>query len=224
MIIIFGGLMNSSFVLFNNMFYNREEYDTFSDEALIKKMKDGDENAEKCLYKRYTVIVNRISSSFFIIGGANDDLFQEAMIGLIRAVNSYNAEIDCSFRSYAKICIRRQLISAVRMAKAYGIISKCTSICDWYEVENDYITSCGFSAMDNLNPEDVFINKEEKNIYNEIKSKFLSEYERTVLHEYSNGKSYEEISIELHKNIKSIDNALQRIKKKVCINKEKLMY
>ena len=110
--------MNGSLVLFNGLNYYREQYDDFSDEELITRIKNGDENAERCLCKRYTFVVKRITSSFFIIGGNIDDLFQESMIGLIKAVNSYNGKYGNRFRSYAEICIRRQIISAIRKSKS----------------------------------------------------------------------------------------------------------
>lgn len=216
--------MIGSFVLFNSLNYNSEQYDDFSDEELIEKMKDGDEYAERCLYKRYIFVVKRITSSFFIIGGNMDDLFQESMIGLIKAVKSYKAGFGNRFRSYAEVCIRRQIISAIRKSKVNNIINNNISIFDCHDIENVSVQIDKFVEMDKLNPESVFINKEEKNDYLEITSKLLSEFERVVLTEYGKGKSYEEISLALNKDIKSIDNALQRVKKKICGYKEKLIF
>lgn len=216
--------MIGSFVLFNSLNYNKEQYDVFSDEELIIKIKNGDEHAERCLYKRYMFVVKRITSSFFIIGGAMDDLVQEAMIGLIKAINSYKVEFGNSFRNYAEVCIRRQIISAIRKSKVNDIINNNISIFDCYDIENVCVQMDKFGEMDKLNPENVFINKEEKNDYFEKMFKFLSEFERGVLTEYGKGKSYEEISLTLHKDIKSIDNALQRIKKKIYSHKEKLIF
>jgi len=153
-----------------------------------------------------------------------DDLFQESMIGLIKAVSSYKAGFGNSFRNYAEVCIRRQIISAIRKSKVNDIINNNISVFNYYDVENVCVQMNKFGEMDKLNPENVYINKEEKNDYFEITSKFLSEFERIVLTEYGKGKSYEEISLTLHKDIKSIDNALQRIKKKICSHKEKLIF
>jgi len=216
--------MISSVFLFNSLYYNREEYDDFSDEELIEKMKDGDDHAEKCLYKRYTFVVKRITSSFFIIGGSMDDLFQEAMIGLIKAVGNYNAELGSRFRTFAELCIRRQIISAIRKSKVYELINNNISLYDSYDMENDYLSTYKNAEMDKLNPEYVFINEQEENSCFEITAKYLSEFEKVVLTEYGKGKSYEEISLTLNKNIKSIDNALQRVKKKMYSHKKTIIY
>lgn len=213
--------MNGSLVLFNGLNYYREQYDDFSDEELITRIKNGDENAERCLCKRYTFVVKRITSSFFIIGGSKDDLFQESMIGLVKAVKSYNAEFGNSFRNYAEVCIRRQIISAIRKSKVNDIINNNISIYSCSEIASDYIDADKISEMNKLNPENVFIKEEEKSNYFIMTSKFLSRFEMAVLTEYGKGKSYEEISLALNKNIKSIDNALQRIKRKTFSHKEK---
>ena len=204
----------------NNYFYNKEEYDVFSDEELVEKMKHGNEHAEECLYKRYTYVVKRIISSFFLIGGGKEDLFQEAMIGLIKAVNSYDRSLGTKFRTYAEVCIKRQVITAIRKTDAREIIYKSVSLYEFLEFENDCTTFDNYIDADMLNPENVYINEEEKNSCFELSAKILSNFEETVLMEYGQGKSYEEISTSLNKSIKSIDNALQRVKKKICNNKE----
>ncbi len=215
--------MISSISIYNNLNYYKQEYDTFSDEELIHKIKDGNENAERCLYKRYTFIIKRIASSFFIIGGSIDDLFQEAMIGLIKAVNSYDDSYKNSFKGYAEVCIRRQIISAIRKAKSYEMLNKKTSYYDFSNSDAEYTLLEEYADLEKLNPENVLICEEEKNQYYIKASELLSKFERAVLTEYGKGKSYEEISAALHKNIKSIDNALQRVKKKIGNNREKLM-
>ncbi|MGB4438823.1 MAG: sigma-70 family RNA polymerase sigma factor [Sedimentibacter sp.] len=216
--------MISSVFLINSLHYNKEEYDAFSDEELIEKMKDGDDHAEKCLYIRYTFVVKRITSSFFIIGSAMDDLFQEAMIGLIKAVGNYNAKLGSSFRTFAELCIRRQIVSAIRKSKVYKVINNNISLYDSYDLENDFLSTYEYAEMDKLNPEYVFINEQEENNYFEITSQYLSKFEKAVLTEYGKGKSYEEISLTLNKNIKSIDNALQRVKKKMYSHKKRILY
>lgn len=215
--------MIGSISIYNNLNYYKQEYDTFSDEELIEKIKDGNEHAERCLYKRYTFIIKRIASSFFIIGGSIDDLFQEAMIGLINAINGFDDNFGNSFRSYAEVCIRRQIITAIRKTKPYEILNISTSFYDSNNESKEITLLDEYADLDSLNPENVFICKEEKNQYYNKATEFLSSFEKAVLTEYGKGKSYEEISLELNKSIKSIDNALQRVKKKICCNKEKLI-
>lgn len=210
--------MITSINIYNNLNYYKQEYDTFSDEELISKIKDGNENAERCLYKRYSFIIKRIASSFFIIGGSIDDLFQEAMIGLIKAVNRYDEGYGNSFRTYAEVCIRRQIITAIRKTKPYEILNRNTSYFSNDDIECALLEE--YSDLDKLNPENVLICEEEKNQYYNEASKFLSKFERAVLTEYGKGKSYEEISLALHKNVKSIDNALQRVKKKIAATRK----
>jgi RNA polymerase sporulation-specific sigma factor len=214
--------MISSISIYNNLNYYKHEYDRYSDEDLISQIKTGNEHAERCLFKRYSYIIKRISSSFFIIGGSLDDLFQEAMIGLIKAVNGYDVNYGNSFRSYAEVCIRRQIISAIRKTKPYDMLSKNTSFYDFCN-ESEEITILDEYADLNSNPENVLIYEEEMSQYYSLTSELLSEFERTVLMEYGKGKSYEEISIELNKSVKSIDNAMQRAKKKICCNREKII-
>lgn len=215
--------MIGSISIYNSLNFYKQEYDTFSDEELIEKIKDGNENAERCLYKRYTFIIKRIASSFFIIGGSIDDLFQEAMIGLIKAINGFNGNLGSSFRSYAEVCIRRQIITAIRKTKPYEILNISTSFYDSTNESKEVTLLDEYADLDSLNPESVFICKEEKRQYYDKTSEFLSNFERAVLTEYGKGKSYEEISLKLNKSVKSVDNALQRVKKKIFCNKEKLM-
>lgn len=214
--------MISTISIYNNLNYYSEEYDRFTDEELIEIIKSGNEQAERCLFKRYSFIIKRISSCFFIIGGSLDDLFQEAMIGLIKAVHGYDHNYGSSFRTFAEVCIRRQIISAIRKSKSYEMLNKQTSFYD-YVNESEEITLLDEYADFSSNPENVLISKEEKKQYYNMAAELLSSFEKDVLTEYGKGKSYEEISIKLNKSIKSIDNALQRVKKKICCNKEKNM-
>lgn len=209
-------------VLFDNYICNLDDYDDYSDEELVAMEHDGDKYAEECLYRRYTYVVRRITSSFFIIGGGKDDLFQEAMIGLIKAVNTYDRKFGAKFKTYAEVCVRRQVISAIRKTNTHQSMFKSIPLHDCIETENDSISFDYYLSSEMLNPEIVYINEEEKNLYYELARKLLSKFEIEVLTEYEEGKSYEEISHALNKSIKSIDNALQRVKRKICSNKEKL--
>lgn len=213
--------MVSSIGLFNDFIYESEKYEGLSDKELIQKIRNSDNKAERYLCKRYAFIVKKIVSSFFIMGGSVDDLFQEAMIGFLKAVNGYNIEYDCNFRSFAELCIRRQIVSAIRKTKNNDLLNRCISIYDTINSENGEIVFDKLQDKDSLNPEDVFISKEEFSTYQIFTTEILSSLEKSVLREFGKGKSYEEIALTLHRDIKSIDNALQRIKKKIRNNKEK---
>ncbi len=214
--------MISSISIFSNLDYQKA-YNTLSDEELIRKIKSGDEHAERCLYKRYTYIIKRITGSFFLIGGGIDDLFQEAMIGLMKAIDGFDEGLGKGFRGFAEVCIRRQVITAIRKTKSYEMLSNITTIFDFsnYDYEINYASF--HSDLGSLNPEHVFICKEEIKQYYNIVSEKLSKFEKLVFTEYEKGKSYEEISVSLNKSIKSIDNALQRAKKKISKNRDKIL-
>lgn len=212
--------MRSSVILFKNSCVDNKKYESLSDQDLIDKIRKGDKLAEKYFYMRYIYIVRKMVSSFFILGGDLDDLFQEAMIGLIKAVNNFNSEINNNFKHFASVCIRRQIITAIRKSKGYdkNILNNYISLDEITDYENE-INVLGKIGIYNEDPEIVFLTKEEKEENKYLISSMLSKFEKNVLAEYGKGKSYEEISITLNKDVKSIDNALQRIKKKVSKNK-----
>lgn len=214
--------MISSISIFSNLDYQKG-YDTLSDEELIREIKNGNDHAERCLYKRYTHIIKRITSSFFLVGGGIDDLFQEAMIGLMKAIDGFNEGLGNNFRGFAEICIRRQVITAIRKTKSYEVLSNIKSINDYSNSDYEINIIGYYSDLESLNPENVIICKEEIKQYYNVMTEELSDLEKSVLTEYGKGKSYEEISTSLNKSIKSIDNALQRAKKKISNNREKIL-
>lgn len=206
--------MSSSLFLYTNLEYG-QEYDLYTDRELIKKFNNGNDQAEKCMLKRYFYLIRRIINTFYIMGCGKDDLLQESMIGLVRAMKSYDDNFDVSFKSYAEICIRRQILTTLRKSKYYETAYKISSV-NYFDNDN-YI----FEQLsdDSFNPEDIIIYKEEKNSFMESASMYLSKYEKSVLQEYSNGKTYKEIADALETDLKSVDNALQRVKKKIGGNR-----
>ena len=175
------------------------------DEQLVKKYQGGDLNCFNLIYERYKNIVKYFARNLYLLGADSEDLLQEGMLGLVEAVNTYK-EGECSFKTYANLCIKSKLYTAV---KKYA--SKKSSPLN---------NSTSFYSLDSLgvfsdNPEDIVIEKESDS---ELKNKIfkgLSEYEISVLNLYLSGLSYEEIAIKLQKNVKAIDNALQRVRKKI---------
>lgn len=210
--------------MFKNSCDGDKEYENLSDQDLIDMIRAGDKLAEKYFYVRYIYVVKKIVSTFFILGGEVDDLFQEAMIGLIKAVKNYNSEINNNFKHFASICIRRQILTAIRDSKGYekNLLNNCISLHEITDYDTE-TTLLDKIAIEDNDPENVFLVKEEYEESYYMISKMISSFERSVLTEYGKGKSYEEISIALNKDVKSIDNALQRIKRKIYKNKDMLL-
>lgn len=199
------------------VFGNYEIYENLSDEELVEKIQCGNSEAEEYIYSRYSQIMKRIVAKFYIVGADKDDLLQEAMLGLYNAVSEFNPNKQCMFKSYACICIKRQIISFIRTSKRqknnplYNYLSFNKIMYednDVYLIEKITNNSCE-------DPENIIMIKEyEKNISTMI-DKHLSDFEKQVLMYYKEGLSYVEISNKLNKDMKSVDNALQRIKKKL---------
>lgn len=202
--------MSSSIILYGNLKYE-QEYDLYTDRELIRKFNTGNDQAEKCLLKRYFYLIRRIINSFYIMGCGKDDILQEAMIGLFKAMKSYDEKFKVKFKTYAEICIRRQVITALRKSMNYVTVTKI-SVFNCFDNEKDFFEQL---CDDSFNPEDLLIYEEEKNNIIEFASLYLSKYEKSVLKEYCNGKTYKEIAQVLKTDLKSVDNALQRVKKKV---------
>ena len=199
-----------------------ETLEAMSDEALIMLYRKGENNAIDLLVQRYKKFVrNRIRVNFFI-GADKDDLIQEGMIGLFKAICDYNPEKEASFKSFATLCVTRQISTAFRAVSRQKhiplnrSISLSVPISKPYDEEDE-----GITLMDVIKnnvaptPEEEVISKENVEDINEYIVKALSDLEIEVLHLYMDGKNYKEIAKVLDKAPKSIDNALQRIKKKL---------
>lgn len=189
-----------------------------TDEELLELIRKGDQIAEECLYQRYKQIVRAKVRPYFLIGADHEDLVQEGMIGLYKAVCDYRADRNASFRSFADLCITRQMITAIKRASrkkhsplnTYVSLNSPISETDSDKTLMDLIANLGVS-----DPEEVFIRQENfENISVHINS-VLSKLERTVLRLYLEGLSYQQIAMRIDKPTKAIDNAIQRVKKKL---------
>ena len=201
--------MSSSVFLYTNFRYS-QDYDLYTDGELIKKFNVGNEQAERCMLKRYYYLIRKIINSFYITDDRKDDILQESMIGLFKAMKTYDEKYKVSFKVYAGICIRRQIISALRKSEKYEKDDKLSA----YSCFGSEYSLVEQICDDSLNPEDILISEEEKYNYIRFASQYLSDYENSVLKEYCNGKTYKEIAELLNSDLKSVDNALQRVKKK----------
>lgn len=177
----------------------------------------GNMEAVEFLLNKYKNFVKSKSRTYFLVGAEKSDIVQEGMIGLYKAIKDYNPEGGSSFRSFADLCITRQIITAIKTATRLkhmplnSYISLNKSVDD--ENENTMIES--LLEIQHPDPEEIMINKERLGILENQLKNCLSKYETNVLKRYAMGKSYVEIAKELGKSEKSIDNALQRIKKKL---------
>ena len=201
-----------------NMFsINENEYTQMTDEKLIENIKNDDHIALNCLRERYNDIVNIKANKFFMVGAEKEDIIQEGMIGLYKAVKSYDIEKQNSFKTFANMCIERQLITAVKNSNRQKHIPLNSSVslnAAAYDDNEDVdkIDVLDIKALDD--PSEIIAEREYfESMENKIKEA-LSEFELQVLHEYEKGKSYADIAIKLNAKVKSVDTAIQRIRKK----------
>lgn len=193
--------------------------ETLTDEELVILSRGGDDNALDFLMKKYSSMVRRRSRTYFLIGADRDDIVQEGMIGLFKAVRDFDKSKNSSFKVFAELCVTRQIITAIKTATRQKHVPLNTYISlnrplfdEEYEITLMDIISGDTSTV---NPEDIIVNRE-RFLDIELKvEEILSSFERRVLASYLQGKSYQTIGTELDKDAKSIDNALQRIKRKV---------
>lgn len=199
--------------------YAKEErYKEYRDEDLVQMSQEGDDAAQEYLLDKYKSLVRAKSRAYFLIGADSEDIIQEGMIGLYKAVRDFNSGKNTSFRSFAELCVNRQMITAIKAAtrqKHQPLNSYVSLNKPVYEEETEqtYLDLLQEGAF--LNPETLLIGQENRNVLEDHMLKNLSGFETRVLALYLQGRSYFEIARSLKKPEKSIDNALQRIKKKL---------
>lgn len=189
-----------------------------TDEELVKKAQNGDSEAELEIFSRYKNALRKISRSYFLIGGDVEDLVQEGMIGLYKAIKAFSPEKNVNFPGFANLCMKRQVQTAIKKASNQRNMVLSTALPLMSSGESDDDDDDGLEIIIPSNeptPEEQLISKENvKIIKDEIKKK-LSQMEIKVLASYLKGQSYKNISAETGLSSKSIDNALSRIKKKL---------
>ncbi|HZK42993.1 MAG TPA: RNA polymerase sporulation sigma factor SigH [Syntrophomonadaceae bacterium] len=193
-------------------------YEELADEEIVQIAQQGDQIAVEYLVNKYRNFVRAKARSYFLIGGDREDIVQEGMIGLFKAIRDYKVDKLTSFRAFAELCITRQIITAIKTAtrqKHIPLNSYVSLNKPIYDEESDRTLMDILSTNKTTNPEDIIISREEF-IYIERKmGEILSSLEWKVLMAYLEGKSYQEIAVELKRHVKSIDNALQRVKRKL---------
>lgn len=190
------------------------------DEELIKLYRDGNEDAIDIIFERYKYLVRKKAKAMYIAGGDNDDLIQEGMIGLYKAVRDYNEDRQASFATFAGMCINRHMMSAVTASNRKKNIPLNSYVS--FDAPADGDEQSGTKLVEVLkpdneqNPEYMFIDREHTRLLEDKIISALSVYEKKVLDMYLEGKDYIEIAKELNKQPKSVDNAIQRIRIKVA--------
>lgn len=186
------------------------KYEQYTDEQLVEILRQGDQNVMDYLIEKYKTMVRQKARVLYLAGGDQDDLIQEGMIGLFKAVQDYREDKDASFRTFAQLCVERQLYRAIQSSNRRK-----------HQPLNGYVSMYGeeweaeTKNMFQQSPESLFIAQENAQLVENTIRKELSEMENQVLILYLRGNNYLEIAEQLDKAPKTIDNAIQRIRRKV---------
>lgn len=192
-------------------------FSLYDDISILELVRKGDIDSYEYLIRKYRSLVQAKARQYFLVGAEKEDIFQEGMIGLYKAIRDFKSDKQSSFKSFAELCIKRQIITAIKTASR----QKHTPLNSYISLDKPiYDDDSGHTLIDKLpsevmDPITLLIDRE-KAIDIELKmSEILSELEKTVLALYIDGETYQEISLKLNTHVKSVDNALQRTKKKL---------
>lgn len=197
----------------------RSRYDRLSDQAIVGLAQAGDINASEHLLYKYRSLVRTKTRSYFLMGAEKEDLLQVGMIGLWQSIMDYSPEKDISFLSFARICIERHVITAIKTATRLKQAPLNNAISLEYcaeESDSDFNLADILISEVELDPEELLLRRESRDMLRSALRELLSPFEWEVLKRYYLGKSYREIAVDLECNSKSVDNALGRIKRKVA--------
>lgn len=201
------------------VFYDTESHtplEELADEALCRRVSQGDRMAEEVLVTRYHRLVRAITRPYFLTGGDSDDLIQEGMMGLMMAVREFDGSKEASFRTFAEVCIRNRMFSALRAAsrEKHSPLNQSISIEAPFFDSNSYATVSGH--VSSCDPEELLLLREKAEHDFVRINQQLSSMERSVLSLYLDGLTYGEIAKVLKKPPKSVENAVQRIRRKAA--------
>lgn len=194
------------------------QFSQMPDEQIVHLAQQGDELAVEHLLEKYKYFVRSRARGYFLIGADHEDIVQEGMIGLFKAVRDYREDRQSAFRAFAELCITRQMITAIKMAtrqKHIPLNSYVSLNRPLYDEESDRTLLDTIAKSEQTNPEELFISRENMHNIEENLSRVLSLLEKQVLTLYMEGKTYQEIAQILGRHAKCIDNALQRVKRKL---------
>lgn len=198
--------------------HTEERFANKTDEEVCLEAQQGDDEAQEFLMNRYKNFVRSRARSYFLIGADHEDIVQEGMIGLFKSIRDFRADKLASFRAFAELCITRQIITAIKTAtrqKHIPLNSYVSLNKPIFDEESDRTLLDVISEGRITNPEDLLIGQEELSSIEGRIGEMLSDLEWDVLTAYLDGRSYQEIALDLGRHVKSIDNALQRVKRKM---------
>lgn len=193
-------------------------YENRTDEDLVEDVRDGDTDALEYLIHKYRNFVRAKARSYFLIGADREDIVQEGMIGLYKSIRDFRGDKLSSFKAFAELCITRQIITAIKTAtrqKHIPLNSYVSLDKPIYDEDSDRTLLDVICTVRVSDPEELVIHQEEFDDIEGKMSELLSDLERKVLMLYLDGRSYQEIAVDLARHVKSIDNALQRVKRKL---------
>lgn len=207
------------------LFNENNKYKDMPDEELIIQIRKGDNKAQNYLLEKYKNLVNMKANRFFLVGAEDDDIIQEGMIGLFKAIQSFDTEKNNSFKTFANLCVERQLITAIKTSNRQKHIplNSSFSLNNTAYDENDDTTVMEILDTNFVeDPLDTITKREYMEFVESRIDKNLSGFEKQVLSRYIQGESYVDIASKLNSPVKSIDNAIQRIRKKAikCLGNE----
>jgi len=187
------------------------------DEEVLSHVQEGNQTAVEYLIKKYERVVRKKANTYFLIGSDHDDVVQEGLIGLYKAICDYDENKRSSFRSFAELCITRQIITSIKAAtrqKHTPLNSYISLNKPIYDDESDRTLLDTIAESRVSDPQELLISQEKLGYMKLKLAELLSDFEQKVLNLYLDGYTYQEISDELKRHVKSIDNALQRVKRK----------
>lgn len=184
-------------------------FEELTDQDLQRMAASGDRRAEETLFLRYSRTVRACARPLFLAGGDSEDLIQEGFLGLLDAIREFRPDRDAAFSTFAQVCVRNRLRSAVRSATRAKHVPLNSSL----SLERDDVEPAGAPAS---TPEELLIAREDRAEELQRLERQLTELEREILRHYLNGLSYGEIAQATHRSAKSVDNAVQRIRKKLA--------
>lgn len=194
-------------------------YNAMEDEEIIIAAKSGNDKAFEYLINKYKSFVRAKARAYFLVGADREDIIQEGMIGLYKAIRDFKGDKRSSFKSFAELCITRQIITAVKTATRQKHIPLNSYVSLNKPIYNEESDRTLMDVISNnkvsINPEEMIISREELAGIEGKLNEILSRLEWKVLSLYLEGKSYNEIAVELNRHVKSVDNALQRVKRKL---------
>lgn len=195
-----------------------KKFENKSEKFIVNLAKNQDQEAQEYLIRKYMPYVYEKAKKYFLIGGSREDIIQEGLIGILKAINSYDYKKNDHFAPFVDLCVRRQILTAINKAtrkKHRPLNSYISFYKPLYDQNFSRELIDTIIEKKNFDPEEIIIIKENIGLIKEKMASYLSTFELEVLMKHLQGASYREIAIEINKNEKSVDNALQRVKHKL---------